>query len=106
MKKDLNALKDNVYKLQDNQKLLLATTVKHHEILVNHTEYIARSTEACMDLYNVEQAASFTKIQQMSSLCQDKVRTFSTTVALAQLGKINPDQISQEAIENVLEFLD
>ena len=106
LKKDLNALKDNVYKLQDNQKLLFATTVKHHEILVNHTEYIARSTEAWMDLYNVDQAASFTKIQQMSSLCQDEVRTFSTTVALAQLGKINPDQISQEALENVLEFLD
>ena len=42
----------------------------------------------------------------MSSLYQDEVRTFSTTVALAQLGKINPDQISQEALENVLEFLD
>ena len=46
LKKDLNALKDNVYKLQDNQKLLFATTVKHHEILVNHAKYIARSTEA------------------------------------------------------------
>ena len=97
LKKDLNALKDKVYKLQDNQKLLFATTVRHHEI---------RRTEAWMDLYNVDQAASFTKIQQMSSLCQDEVRTFSTTVALAQLGKINPDQISQEALENVLEFLD
>ena len=42
----------------------------------------------------------------MSSLCQDEVRTFLTTVALAQIGKINPDQISQEALENVLEFLD
>ena len=30
LKKDLNVLKDNVYKLQDNQKLLFATTVKHH----------------------------------------------------------------------------
>ena len=59
-----------------------------------------------MDLYNVNQASSFTKIQEMSSLCQDEVRTFSTTVALSQTGKINPDQISQEALENVLEFLD
>ena len=103
LKKDLNVLKDNVYKLQDNQKLLFATTVRHHEILVNHIEYITRSTEAWMDLYNVDQASSFTKIQQMSSLCQDEIRTYSTTaVALAQIGKINPDQISQEALENVL----
>ena len=102
LKKDLNVLKDNVYKLQDNQKLLFATTVRHHEILVNHIEYITRSTEAWMDLYNVDQASSFTKIQQMSSLCQDEIRTYSTAVALAQIGKINPDQISQEALENVL----
>ena len=95
--KYLNHLQDNVYKLQDNQKLLFATTVRHHEI---------RSTEAWMDLYNVDQASSFTKIKQMSSLCQDEVRTFSTMVALAQIGKINPDQISQEALENALEFLD
>ena len=86
--------------------MLFPTTVKHHEILVNHSEYITRSTEAWMDLYNVDKASSITKIQQMSSLCQDEVRTFSTTVALAQIRKINPDQISQEASENVLEFLE
>ena len=106
LKKDFNQFKANIYKLPDNQKLLFATTVKHHEILVNHSEYIVRSTEAWMDLYNVDQASSFTKIQQMSSLCQDEDRTFSTKVALSQIGKINPDQISQEALENVLEFLD
>ena len=70
--------------------LLFATTVKHHEILVNHSEYIRQSTEAWMDLYNVNQASSFTKIQQMSLLCQDKVRTFSSAVALAQIGKSTP----------------
>ena len=52
-------------------------------MLVNPTEYIKRNTEKCMDIYNIDQAASFTKIQQMSSLCQDEVRIFSTTVALA-----------------------
>ena len=40
LQNDLNHLQDNVYKLTDNQKLLFATTVKHHEILVNNAEYI------------------------------------------------------------------
>ena len=106
LRKDLTHFQDNVYKLPDNQILLFATTVKYHEILVNHSEFITPSTEAWMDVYNNDQASSFTKIQQMSSLCQDEGRTFSTTVALAQIGKINSDQISQEALENVLEFLD
>ena len=106
LKKDLNDLRDNVYKLQDNQKLLFATTVKHHDILVNHTQYLKKNTETWMDHFNVDQAAAFTKVQQMYSLCQDEVRTFSTTVALAQIGKINPDQISQEALKNIVEFLE
>ena len=58
-----------------------------------------------MDFYNIDQASSFNKIQQMSSLCQDEIRTFSTTVALAQIGKINPDQILQGALEDIVEFL-
>ena len=103
---NLNDLRDNVYKLQDNQKLLFATTVKHLDILVNHTQYLKKNTETWQDHFTVDQAASFTKVQQMSSLCQDEVRTFSTTVALAEIGKINPDQISQEALENAVEFLE
>ena len=73
LKKDLNDLRDNVYKLQDNQKLLFATTVKHHDILVNHIQYLKKNTETWMDHFNVDQAAAFTKVQQMSSLCQDEV---------------------------------
>lgn len=106
LKRDLNNLRDNLYKLQDNQKLLFPSTVKHHDILVNHTQYLKKNTETWQDHFTVDQAASFTKIQQMSTLCQDEVQTFSTTVALAQIGKINPDQISQEALENVVDFLD
>ena len=105
LKKDLNDLRDNVIKIHDNQKLLFAITVKHHELQVNHTSYLKKNTEIWMDHFTADQAASFTKIQQMWSLCQDEVRTFSTTVAMAQIGKINPDQISQEALENVVEFL-
>ena len=44
LKNDLKDLRDNIYKLQDNHKLLFATIVKHHEILVNHNEYIKKNT--------------------------------------------------------------
>ena len=59
-----------------------------------------------MDLFNLDQAASFTKIQQMSSLCQDEVCTIFTTVVMAKIGKINPDQILREALKIVVEFLE
>ena len=58
-----------------------------------------------MDLYNVNQTSSFTKFKQMSSLCQYEVWIFSNTVAVAQIRKINPDQISSEALENVMVLL-
>ena len=29
--------------------------VKHHKILVNHTKFLRKNTEARMDLYNVDQ---------------------------------------------------
>ena len=50
-------------------------------------------------------AAEFTKIQQISSMTQEEVQIFANTVAMAQLGKHNPDQITTEALASILELV-
>ena len=53
----------------------------------------------------MDQAAELTKIQQISSMVQEEVRIFSNTVAMAQLGRLNPDQIITEALSCILNFV-
>ena len=53
----------------------------------------------------MDQAAELTKIQQISSMTQEEVQIFANTVSMAQLGKLNPDQITTEALSSILEFV-
>ena len=88
IKAEIRKVKDNVNKVTDNQKLLFAITLKHQEILANH------SLLRLNDHFTIDQAARLTRIQQTSSVVQEEVRILTNTVAMAQLGKLNPDQIS------------
>ena len=53
----------------------------------------------------MDQVAELTKIQQISSMTQEEVRIFANTVSMAQLGKLNPDQITTETLSSILEFV-
>ena len=46
-----------------------------------------------------------TKIQQISSMTQEEDWIFANTVSMAQLGKLNPDQITTEALASILKFV-
>ena len=105
IKADLRRVQDNTYKLTANQKLLFATTLKHQEILANHSLLHLRNYQRWNDFFTMDQAAELTKIQQISSMVQEEVRIFSNTVAMAQLGRLNPDQISTEALSGILDFV-
>ena len=53
----------------------------------------------------MDKAAELTKIQQISSMVQEEVRIFSNTIAMAKLGRLNPDQISTEALSGILDLV-
>ena len=53
----------------------------------------------------MDQAAALTKIQQILSMTQEEVWIFANTVAMAQWGKLNPDQTTKEALASILEFV-
>ena len=38
-------------------------------------------------------------------MVQEEVWIFSNTVAMAQLGRLNPDQITTEALSGILDFV-
>ena len=105
IKADLRKVQDNQFKLTKNQKLLFAMTLKHQEILVNHSLLHLKNYQRWNDFFTMDQAAELTKIQQISSMTQEEVRIFSNTVALAQLGRLNPDQITTEALASIVEFV-
>ena len=105
IKADLQRVQDNNYKLTVNQKLLFATTLKHQEILANHSLLHLHNYLRWNDFFTMDQAAERTKIQQISSMTQEEDWILANTVAMAQLGKLNPNQITTEALTSILEFV-
>jgi hypothetical protein len=105
IREDLRYVEDRVHKIVDDQRILFATSVRHQETLNNHTELLRINHQRWAELFTVDQAAALTKVQQVSSMCEEEVRILSNTIALAQLGKINPDQISVEALKDIVDFV-
>ena len=72
--KEVQGIKANLRKVQDNvfklQKLLFATTLKHQEILANHSLLHLRNYKQWNNFFVLDQAADLTKIQQISSMTQ------------------------------------
>ena len=105
IKADLRPVQDNTYKLTANQKLLFATTLKHSEILANHNLLHLRNYQQWNDFFAMDQAVELSKIQQISSMTQEEVWIFANTVSRAQLGKLNPNQITTKALASILKFV-
>lgn len=61
IREDMHQVKDNIYKLADNKKFLFATTVRHQEMLVDHSLLWVRNNKRWTHLYTVDQAAALTK---------------------------------------------
>ena len=70
IKEDLRHVKINIIKITNNQRLLFATTVKHQEILANHSLLWVQNQHRWADLYTTDQASILTKVQQHSLMVQ------------------------------------
>ena len=57
------------------------------------------------NLFTADQSSVLTKVQQVSSMVQEEVEIFFNAVALAQLGKLNPNQVTTESIQSIIDFI-
>ena len=53
----------------------------------------------------MDQAAELTKIQQISSVTQEEFRILANTVSMAQVGGLNPNQITTKTLQVITEFV-
>ena len=91
--------------IYDQQKMLMQTTIRQGELLVNHTRWIKGNRDTLRALIAADQAAVFTKLQVFGGVISREVDTFADTVKMAQLGKLNPDQISLATLNDIVQFI-
>ena len=63
IKADLKNVKDNLFKITNNQKHLFVTTLKHQDILFNHSLLHLYNFKQLNDFFTTDQAAELIKIQ-------------------------------------------
>jgi hypothetical protein len=105
IKRDLYQLEKSQQVISDRQKMLMQTTVKQGELLVQHSEWIKSNRATLKGLIAADQASVFTKLQVFGGIIQQEVDTFADTVKMAQLGKLNPDQISLSVLDDIVAFI-
>jgi hypothetical protein len=105
IKRDLYQLEKNQQVISDRQKMLMQTTVEQGKLLVQHSEWIKSNRATLKGLIAADQASVFTKLQVFGGIIQQEVDTFADTVKMAQLGKLNPDQISLSVLDDIVAFI-
>lgn len=105
IKKDLYRMEKTQQVIYDRQKMLMQTTIRQGELLVDHTQWIKGNRDTLRALIAADQAAVFTKLQVFGGVISREVDTFADTVKMAQLGKLNPDQISLATLNDIVQFI-
>jgi len=105
IKQDLTRMERNQNQIMDRQKMLIQTTIAQSKTLEQHNKWIQENRKLLHTLTQLDQARVYAQLASFSNVIQQETSIFADTVKLAQLGKLNPDQIGYEQLLSITEYI-
>jgi hypothetical protein len=110
--RDINQVKEGLLRLEqtlevhaDRIRMLMQTTVTQGKLLSEHDRYLKALDKQFLTELSADPHVTLLKMRTFGSVIEDQVRVFGDTVKMGQLGKLNPDQFSNEMLKDVAKFI-